>query len=862
MKRKAVVINILSFFAPVMILFLCLFSLGIFPFGENSFLYWDSELQYINFFSYLKSTLTSNNNLFYSLSNLGGNNMLDFSAYYNFFSPFNIIFFLFEDKYLNIALELIMILKIGFTGLTMSYFLNKEVKESYLSVIISTSWALSMHTIITTMTNFILMDGIILLPLVFLGVSKIIEKKDYKLYLISSVFALLSNAYIAYVTILFSVIFFIYKIFQKENPKEYFIRFKTLFFCIIFAIGFCAWLLAPVLHTLPEGKYEYFNILDNLFEIRIDFLDIIANFYSNNLTVEFWKDQAPYIFVGILNVILFIHYFFNFAFSKKEKIANISVALLLFLGFMLNILFTVFNMGVENPCGTIYRFGFIFVFFVLHVAYKELVNLSGAKKENILTALLIFSLMSFFVYTKGYEDLNNVSLAFDTLYGFLILFLICKISSDKNKIAFLIVLILFHSLNLFLNTRFVLSSQRQCSVSSNIHKFFQYNKKMNKTLGAIYSYDKDFYRIASKETFIEREDRQIMNNNAFLNSFDSISGYSSLGKTSTREFYFNLGVPVYLKNMLFYYTEEMQNLPVSFLGVKYVISSNENLQLPYEKIKKDDFYIYKNPYSFPFGFYIDDNKKLYEQNYNNIIDFQNNILKTLFNKDLGNIYIYKKARPIFDLIKEKKGQKSAWGIYYGSKEDINSDKNTYLMVNSDIDAGYFMYETVIDNDGNITRYPFNDLNTHIYYLGDKINSLKIRYMLYKHIVKHKYLHKYLNKINVYFIEENLDILKKYSDIANNNKCEIKKISSSHYNAQLNIKENKLLLLTIPYDEGWNIKINGKTRKPIKVLNSLMAIPVETNDKELDMKFIPKGFYLGLIISIFSLFVFLIYRKRI
>jgi len=111
MKRKNVFIYLLSFFLPIFVLLAVLFLLKIFPFGNGSFLYWDGEIQYVNFYTYLKTVFTSNSNLFYSVSNLGGNNMFDFAAYYNFFSPFNLIFLLFPADYTNIALEILMLIK-------------------------------------------------------------------------------------------------------------------------------------------------------------------------------------------------------------------------------------------------------------------------------------------------------------------------------------------------------------------------------------------------------------------------------------------------------------------------------------------------------------------------------------------------------------------------------------------------------------------------------------------------------------------------------------------------------------------------------------------------------------------------------
>jgi uncharacterized membrane protein YfhO len=73
----------------------------------------------------------------------------------------------------------------------------------------------------------------------------------------------------------------------------------------------------------------------------------------------------------------------------------------------------------------------------------------------------------------------------------------------------------------------------------------------------------------------------------------------------------------------------------------------------------------------------------------------------------------------------------------------------------------------------------------------------------------------------------------------------------------------LLFTTIPYDKGWRIEVNGKKIEGIKVLDSLLGIPIEEGANEISMKFIPYGSRPALVISFVTLvlFIFFVIKKR-
>ena len=114
----------LAFFIPMIILLTIFMLRRVYPFGNNTLLISDCDGQYVDYLSYFKTLFTSNNDFFYTFSkNLGGD-MVGLSAYY-LLSPINIILFFFENKYLPIAIMIIVLIKIGLCGLSFNYFINQ-----------------------------------------------------------------------------------------------------------------------------------------------------------------------------------------------------------------------------------------------------------------------------------------------------------------------------------------------------------------------------------------------------------------------------------------------------------------------------------------------------------------------------------------------------------------------------------------------------------------------------------------------------------------------------------------------------------------------------------------------------------------
>lgn len=125
-----------------------------------------------------------------------------------------------------------------------------------------------------------------------------------------------------------------------------------------------------------------------------------------------------------------------------------------------------------------------------------------------------------------------------------------------------------------------------------------------------------------------------------------------------------------------------------------------------------------------------------------------------------------------------------------------------------------------------------------------------------------------NPNTVAFIEyiiSNKDDEKVIQQYLSDNKIILKNIyyNSNYLSADISSTESGFIVLTIPYDKGWNIKIDNNNVDFYMVNGGFIGVHIPENSKILTMQFVPQGFNLGAVLSGLGLllFVFVIIKKR-
>ena len=75
---------------------------------------------------------------------------------------------------------------------------------------------------------------------------------------------------------------------------------------------------------------------------------------------------------------------------------------------------------------------------------------------------------------------------------------------------------------------------------------------------------------------------------------------------------------------------------------------------------------------------------------------------------------------------------------------------------------------------------------------------------------------------------------------------------------------ELVFTTIPYDRGWNVYVDGKKVETVMVLYSLMAFEATEGYHEIEMRYFPSIYKIGIAVSALGILIFVavvLYNKN-
>ena len=201
---------LLAFFAASALLTVAYAIFGISPFGKHSVLVLDLAGQYVYFFEALWEAIRGDGSLLYSLARPLGGEFLGMVAYY-LASPFSLLVLLFPKENITAAVWLILLLKTGASATTAAIYLKRHARRlpTALTVALSVAYALSGFAM-AYQSNTMWADAWILLPLVVLGLERLMDQKGFLLYTVTLTLTFITNYYMGYMVAGFCVLYFLY----------------------------------------------------------------------------------------------------------------------------------------------------------------------------------------------------------------------------------------------------------------------------------------------------------------------------------------------------------------------------------------------------------------------------------------------------------------------------------------------------------------------------------------------------------------------------------------------------------------------------------------------------------------------------
>lgn len=403
-KAKTILIYILSFLLPGLMMVAIYASIGITYGGKVTVLTFDLKAQYAPFIAGLRYLLKDPGKILFNWNASMGGNYMGVFAYY-LASPLNLITLFWKVEDIADAMYVLIILKIALCGLTFNTFLHKRHPErgiSFYNLIFSICYALMSYNIAYGMCVMWL-DAIILLPIVLLGIERILAGKKGRLFFISMTLTFITNYYMSYMVGIFVFLYFMCGVLSridKTNVKYYINCGLRFAINTLLGLGIAMPLVLPSILDLRNRYSDGIKTAINK-DLAYAFRPIQAlrKFLPSQYDSMYSEFGNPYVFCGSIIFLLAILYFFQRR-NWKNKVYPLLLVLFIFSGFLFEKI-DYFWHGFTYPTGFPYRYSFLLSAFILILSYEAFLRIMDSHKIGHLIPLIFCIYTILEIYMNG-----------------------------------------------------------------------------------------------------------------------------------------------------------------------------------------------------------------------------------------------------------------------------------------------------------------------------------------------------------------------------------------------------------------------------------------------------------------------------
>lgn len=558
------------------------------PSGTNTILITDMLNQYVAFYQSLHRIFKEPGLIFYNDQLTMGYDMFSLFAYY-LSSPFSFIVLFFPQAQIHDAVFYLMWIKTLLTGITMFIMLKGIFKRNSLWFIpLAVSYSLMSYNIVYSLSTMWL-DGVIFLPLVILGIVRLIDNKKAGLFIVSFSITIIANYYTAFMIGIFSILFFAVYLNSKTDIRK-FSLYKDIIIkaaiSTVIILGVTAFFTIPTILGLSNARqgmeFKSFSV-----KPYFPFFELFSKLTAGQYTSISTNYTTPSIFVGFFATILAIGFFFNRDISIKKRLS------LLFLTGFLILCFAVVNFDIFMHAGRVpnwfpFRYSFVFSFLLILLAGYNL-EAFARKHQDIKVGVVSLILLIPLTFELKYNA-ETMFKGLDTQFRY-----------QKNEV-------------------------------------FEKNYNTTHQLLSLIKEDTNFYRLISPN--------QKTNNDPLLYGYNGIAYYTSSYDSHYNTTLRNLGFSNY-----WYWIGENGTTPVteSLFAVKHTITNSSVRPAFYKNIGQvNDYTLFENPYSLPLWYSANNSYKNVVINNSNHVGNQNNIINHLSGTDLNIFDEYSRDADVID----------------------------------------------------------------------------------------------------------------------------------------------------------------------------------------------------------------------
>ncbi|MCR4908673.1 MAG: YfhO family protein [Lachnospiraceae bacterium] len=844
-----------AFFLPVLLCALVFLLHGIAPFGDNTIMTGDAEYQFVDYFSYLKTIVFGNNDFFYSFSkNLGGS-LTGFSAYY-YLSPVNLLTLFFSSEYLPLSLSAMYALTLGLCSLSFFVFLSARFGARCSHLIFSLSYAfMGFLTVYFQLTMYY--SGLIIFPLLMLGVMSLAESGKYRLYLVCLFLTVVFNYYAAFMQCIFSLLMFAYTMAQgraeRNGRKETLSRWGRFIGVSLSAVLLSAFTLLPALLSLGDEKNSFSVGFFRLFPLSRLFSAFYTGSFKGNVA-----GGLPNLFCGVIILLLAVIYFFNSEIPPRERILSGAFLTFLLLNLWLNPLNVAWH-GFNQPIGFPFRYSYMVSFLIIYLSCRGCEKLSPGSRPFIVFGAVFALYSAFLLIVKS----DSVGIREVILTGALLALggaALALYGKKRFSVVILgVVLLVLNAADLSFNFYDVLNHFELASLA----EYRGYVSEVGEAVDTLREEDTGFYRM---DKYFRRT-----HNDAMQFDYAGLSHFSSSEKKEKIAFMGRLG---FRNNGNWaFYSEPTTVFLDSFFGVKYLLSRQHSIPNDYEKLNREgEIRRYRNNSALPLMFVCNREIRSVDSRgfYGNPFALQEAIADSM-NGEENHLLIPAEIKEIrvegldpeegegVTVYRKTDPEDMSAGVEYRiAATDIKTEAGERANLFAFFDAPRRQNVALFRYDDNLGDY-FDTYRWNIVNLEDKPREEENG----EYFISLRPRDAEMELSGAYFYYEDRDRSAAFFDKIRENACELNKITSSHLTGSVAMPEaeGKCVVLSIPFDTAWNIYVDGKRTESKRAADMLLSFDVPQGTHGVELFYRPRGIKAGMAMTILTLLVLLGFLVR-
>lgn len=845
-------IYVIAFCLPIIGLLIYMIIGKCYPFGDNSILLGDARDQYLSFFTELYNRIKNGQSLLFSWNGGMGYDFYTNMMYY-LMSPFNIIALCFGGYSMELGMIVTMAVEIGACAVSALYYFRHTYINSLqhgrindgLTLVFSIAYAMCNY-ILAYQYNLMWLTSLVLVPILMLGIEKIVRKNDYRLYIVTLFFVFVVNFYFAWFVCVLSFLWFVDQ--NRGGVKEWLKRFlKWLLVSVCAAVAASA-VLIPCYELVRTRNDGYTGISAYNWKTVGNIGSFIQSFFwGHDLDTSGHSFFTYNMYCGIIVIILMLCYFFNADIALKQRLKRLVIIILLAIS--LNVAGLIYIMhGFNYPHSVSNRSTVILVFFIIITGFEQTncLRKNGIWKSIAIIGLLLLGIGCAFIFN---DNVQNLTCYFVTIIVTMY-YIICFVLFERKSIG---------KKSLILN----IAVLGFCEILSN--SFFTNNKEnvdIRVLQNIAVSQWSDEYE-SIKEDNGDRKTSWIFSTNDMTHSDTNL--FSSMKNTDMVWLFQKLGL-TYQVNGGCYIYRGTTPITAAMFNVRNVLTSSPAHYSGYSVLDRKEIYnqdtdtscnlsLMENDYIAGLGFMGSD-KLITWNNSENVFEYQNDFIhkvtgekETVFSStDISDIdFAGNYCLPLKQ--KENRFPYMSTAINDAVMDielgfDVPEDMHLYAYLS---DINHVMTNIYIDGQeySPLDSYPSSGETVDLGNLKKGQRVIMVIYTLASPGTK--------GEVSVDFYKCDDELAKACVEKIREHKLNVTKFKDTCIEGNITASEDGIMYTSIPYYKGFKVYVDGKQTEITRIGNALIGVKLQKGEHDIRITYFPYGLKLGIILSVFGIF---------